>query len=512
MMERIRSEHLPKDERATNSRNSLWNEYRDKRERKAALGQFLTPTPVADLMASFFEQNRKDIDLLDAGAGKGALTEAFVRSQCARPVKPHRIAVTAYEIDEFLLNGLHTTLLRCGQECERVGVKFSFEIRNEDFVLSAAESIRGGLFVRKVSQFNAAIANPPYRKIQSNSSARANLRGAGIETSNIYAGFLALIIKLLCAGGELVAISPRSFCNGPYFKPFRSFVLENISLRRLHIFDSRSAAFREDHVLQENVIVHGIRGGTTPKTILISSSSGRAGDAVRERIVASHDVVSPSDREQFIHLPLASDEPRTILPVDVLPSSLTDLGLNVSTGRVVDFRARRYLRENPGETTVPLIYPCHFDNGFVTWPKTDSRKPNAIVDTRETRELLVPAGVYVLVKRFSAKEERRRVVASIYDAARFKALHVGFENHLNYFHISGSGMPMNVAKGLTAFLNSTAVDKYFRRFSGHTQVNATDLRSFRYPAREKLERFGNRLDDLEMPQQELDDLVRKDLF
>jgi adenine-specific DNA-methyltransferase len=511
-MERTRSVHLPKDVQARDSRDSLWKEHLDKRERKAALGQFFTPTPVADLMASFFEQNRKDIELLDAGAGKGALTEAFVRSQCTRSAKPKRIAVTAYEIDEFLLNALHTTLLRCGKECETAGIKFSFQIRNEDFVLSAAESIRGGLFVPQTSQFTAAIANPPYRKIQSDSSARAHLRTAGIETSNIYAGFLALIIKLLCVGGELVAISPRSFCNGPYFKPFRSFVLENITLRRLHVFESRSAAFKEDRVLQENLIVHGVRGGTTPKAILISNSSGRAGDAVRERMVASDDVVSPSDKEKFIHLPLADDETRTIPPVHTLPSSLTDLGLNVSTGRVVDFRARRYLRENPGETTVPLIYPCHFDNGFVKWPKADSRKPNAIVDTQNTRELLVPAGVYVLVKRFSAKEEPRRIVASIYDANRFKASHVGFENHLNYFHIAGSGMPMNMAKGLTAFLNSTAVDQYFRRFSGHTQVNATDLRSFRYPSREKLEQFGSRLGDLEMPQQELEDLVRKDLF
>ena len=40
------------------------------------------------------------------------------------------------------------------------------------------------------------------------------------------------------------------------------------------------------------------------------------------------------------------------------------------------------------------------------------------------------------------------------------------------------------------FLNSTAVDDYFRRFSGHTQVNATDLRLLRYPEIKELEQLG----------------------
>ena len=53
----------------------------------------------------------------------------------------------------------------------------------------------------------------------------------------------------------------------------------------------------------------------------------------------------------------------------------------------------------------------------------------------------------------------------------------GFENHLNYFHENGEGLPLDLAKGLAAFLNSDAVDQYFRIFSGHTQVNATDLRN-----------------------------------
>ena len=54
---------------------------------------------------------------------------------------------------------------------------------------------------------------------------------------------------------------------------------------------------------------------------------------------------------------------------------------------------------------------------------------------------------------------------------------------------------MNLAKGLSAFLNSSFVDSYFRQFSGHTQVNATDLRKLNYPPADALERLGGRIND-----------------
>ena len=99
---------------------------------------------------------------------------------------------------------------------------------------------------------------------------------------------------------------------------------------------------------------------------------------------------------------------------------------------------------------------------------------------------MVPGGTYVLCKRFSAKEEARRVVAALYEGGR-----VGFENHLNYFHFNGGGLPNRFAKGLAAFLNSEAVDQYFRIFSGHTQVNATDLRNLHFPTWEQIEALGD---------------------
>lgn len=48
------------------------------RNRQEELGQFLTAKPVAEFMASMFGPLPKTIRLLDAGAGSGALTAAFV--------------------------------------------------------------------------------------------------------------------------------------------------------------------------------------------------------------------------------------------------------------------------------------------------------------------------------------------------------------------------------------------------------------------------------------------------
>jgi adenine-specific DNA-methyltransferase len=57
------------------------------------------------------------------------------------------------------------------------------------------------------------------------------------------------------------------------------------------------------------------------------------------------------------------------------------------------------------------------------------------------------------------------------------------------------------------FLNSTAVDQYFRQFSGHTQVNATDLRGLHYPTLEQLEKVGRRMGGELPSQEEIDGIV-----
>jgi len=473
----------------------------------------MTPAPIAEFMASMFKRTSKPVRLLDAGAGVGSLTAAFIARACSAKRCPSSIEATRFELDPVMLANLRETMRPCADECERAGVDFAPHVVDRDFIEAGSELLDGGLFGgRGKPQFTAAILNPPYRKIHSASRERALLRCAGIETSNLYTAFVGLAIKLLEPGGELVAITPRSFCNGPYFRPFRQLLLGEMSLLQVHVFQTRNRAFSDDEVLQENVIFHAEKGAPRGK-VTLSTSEG-PGSRVDKRIVHHDMVVDPKDPNLFVHLAVSEEDAAVADRMRRVPCSLADLGIQVSTGRVVDFRARTYLRDEPTTGTVPLIYPTHFNGGFVAWPKEGGRKPNALSDEDATQDLMVPNETYVLTKRFTSKEERRRVVAVVYDPSRLPkgVEQVGIENHVNYYHVNGAGLPKGVAKGLAAYLNSTLVDQFFRQFNGHTQVNAVDLRSLRYPDRKSVAAIGKRIGKSFPGQERIDEIVEQVIF
>ncbi len=382
------------------------------RSRQEELGQFLTATPVADFMASMFGALPRTVRLLDAGAGAGSLTAAFVSRCCEKREGVRAIESTLYELDGEILDALAETMRECQQLCAGAGIRFTFTILSADFIQEMSVRLAGDLFGTLPPAFDAAIVNPPYRKISTDSAERRALRSVGVETSNLYTGFIALIQRLLVPGGQLVGITPRSFCNGPYFRPFREDFLSHLELRRLHVFESRQAAFRDDSVLQENIIFHAVKGRNQPHELTISSSSGEHGDDITETIFPFAEIVHRHDAEKFIHIPSTASHATAKATMDGLSSSLASLGVTVSTGRVVDFRLKDALRKEPERGTVPLLYPCHFNGGTIHWPKLEARKPNAILDNAETRTWLVPSGVYLLTKRFTSKEERRRLTAA----------------------------------------------------------------------------------------------------
>lgn len=462
-------------------------------DRKAEWGQFMTPDATADFMAGLFDEPTDIVRLLDAGAGVGSLTAAFARNFPAASV-----AVECWEADPVMCDHL-VPLLDAVASCAPTSFKFS--VRKEDFIEAAATE----LISRKLPRFTHAIQNPPYAKINSQSKHRQILRAVGVETVNLYSGFLALTILAMRKGGQIVAIIPRSFCNGPYFKSFRALLFRECSLRRIHVFESRNKVFKDDAVLQENVIVRLDRG-MPQSEVVVSSSAGLDFEGCPSRAFPFASIVKTGDADLFIHIPAPTDAAAPAFS-PLCAGTLKDVGVEVCTGPVVDFRMSDDTRREPETGTVPLLYAHHFKKGVLTWPDLAHRKPNAIRVSAASRRWLMPSGTYVLVKRFSSKEERRRITAYVLESADLPGDLIGIENHWNVLHTGKHGLDLELACGLAAFLNSTATDEVFRIFSGHTQVNAGDLRKMAFPTQETLRTLGKKAGKGPLSQQAVDALI-----
>lgn len=450
-------------------------------QKKAQFGQFFTPATIAHFMVGLFVAGKAtQCRLLDAGAGIGSLANAFLLRCLAGELAFTQVQVSAFELDEALHPELNATLATWIAQ-----LPLQYAVFGSDFIEQAVNLLQ----FNPGPGFTHAILNPPYKKINSHSDQRLLLRQAGIETVNLYSAFVALSLALLVPGGQMVAIIPRSFCNGPYYRPFRDFILERAAIRHMHLFASRNAAFRDDDVLQENIILMLERGGQQEDVVVTTSTDGSFSDLQTQRHTFER-IVLPDDAERFIHVPTALG-PSTIERASGICHALSDIGLKVSTGPVVDFRLKEHLRAMPEPGAVPLLYPIHFAAKGMTWPVVDGKKPNAICRNEQTEKWLYPNGCYCVVRRFSSKEEKRRIIASVLTPDLLNgAAMLGLENHLNVYHQNKCGLPEALAYGLAVFLNTSAVDENFRRSSGHTQVNATDLKNMKYPSRAVLMELG----------------------
>ncbi len=134
--------------------------------------------------------------------------------------------------------------------------------------------LAGDLFGTLLPAFDAAMANPPYRKISTDSAERIALRSVGFETSNLYTGFIALIQRLLVPGGQLVGITPRSFCNGSCFRPFREDFLR---------------------------LFHAVKGGNQPDQLTPPAAAGSTATArlyafLSSTVVVTRKAMSPTSK------------------------------------------------------------------------------------------------------------------------------------------------------------------------------------------------------------------------
>lgn len=438
-------------------------------------GQFFTAPDIATYMASLIEaRGLKTVRVLDPGAGTGTLGLSLAAELRRRGVR--NVDLVAVEVEKRALAEL-TSLL---SSASRSGL--STTVLDHD-VLDLGDPQLG----IAPQPFDVVIANPPYFKI-SPSDPRAG------GTPNVYTRFMEVASRLLKPGGELCFIIPRSFASGLYFKEFRRSFHRTMTLVRLHVFESRRDAFKGEGVLQENIIVHYRKAPPEPASMVTISTSQGAGDLSerREVRVRLRDVIDVSNPLALLAVPANAEDLDTLTSVRSWSSTLSDHGMAISTGPVVPFRATEFLCKQPnGHPTVPLLWMQHVKTELVSWPLGNAfRKPEHILALAERRHLLVANRTYVLLRRFSAKEEARRLTAAVLYSGQVPGSVIGLENHLNFIHRPGGELSFDEAAGMAALLNSSIVDRYFRMTNGNTQVNATDIRALPLPSLTALVRLG----------------------
>ncbi len=427
-------------------------------ERRQSFAQHLTPPETANLAVSLFSElcpGQLFVRCLDLGAGTGMLSIALYERYDG-----HIEQLDAVELDPVLATVY---------DAEMTSVGVPHELVLGDVLTETPEN-----------RYDRVILNPPYKKMAANDS-RQNILPC--HSANLYSAFIAVGLSRLAENGELVAIIPRSWMNGEYFAAFRHYALGGFSLDAMHVYGSRTEVFADTGVLQETMLVRFSKRQQA-KDIIVTHSVGK-GDAVKESKFAACDLIDPST---FVVRVAPEDDRR-------LAETVMSAGLCPSTGKVVDFRNReRIYSEKPKDSDVfPLIYAGNFANGKLEHPLSFGKPQWYRADNDASVRQLTEAGFYVVVKRFSAKEERRRVVA--YPLAIDEP--VGIENHLNFIH---AGKPRRVvplrsrllAQGLALWLNTTFIDLWFRGVSGSTQVNAADIKGMPCPCLETLESMGGK--------------------
>jgi len=469
-------------------------------------GQFLTPAPVARFMAQQLGPLRDGDRILDPGIGAGTLACAVIE-RVIQEGRPLEIWLDGYDTDKGMCQAASEAVGKAVATAAKHGITVHAHILNRDFVADNLRSIRGATLWdsepsgEHTTLYDHIIANPPYFKLNASDPRVKLVSGYVTGHTNIYTLFMSLGLSLLAPMGRACFIVPRSFCSGVYFTAFRRHFMAQAVPLALHLFESRQDTF--DAVLQENVVIAFRRrrpdeSSSGFATIAISSSNnGRDLQNPRKaRQAALCHFLSDQQGALFFRIPTGELDEQIIDAVDSWRGSLGRYELEVSTGPVVAFRANQFLMDSEaagrGEAA-PLLWLHNVRPGSVVWPVSEGDKPQAISVSAEAAALLLPTKTYVLVRRFSAKEEPRRLIAAPLLPDQISCAWLGLENHLNYIHRKNGQLKADEAVGLAALLNSAPIDRYVRIANGNTQINAAELRALPLPPLEVIEQIGRAL-------------------
>ncbi|MGV2847611.1 Eco57I restriction-modification methylase domain-containing protein [Limosilactobacillus fermentum] len=472
------------------------------RDEQKKIGQFTTPITVAEYMAERLIDNanleaNKTVRILDPGAGTGVLGLAVVEKLFSR--NPNcKIELVAYENEPMALRVLESNLSLAKSWSIELELDFSYVIRERNYILEKEEILEDSAFLFEYN-YDLVIANPPYKKL-SKDSLEANAMSFVVHGApNLYGLFWAKSAIELRPNATSAFIVPRSWMSGAYFERLRVFMFDQGSIVELHAFDNRNNVFGSTKVLQELVIV--VFQKKRVESVKIWSHGDIMNLEQSESIVVPRGLVVVGE-EQRVYLITNTVQLRLAKWADALPSTFLGSGLKMKTGLTVCFRNRDLIENEPSDNNVPIFYADDFDGHEIRL----KRESGQYLSKKRTGFLQDNVD-YIFVKRFSTKEESRRIQTAYYDSERFSSeKQISTDNKLNFVVAESS----NLLKGAFLVMSSTIFDEYYRLLSGNTQVNSTEINSMKFPDSHSLAALGERYNVselIQMSQERIDKIM-----
>jgi len=435
------------------------------RSRQKNKGQYITPNTISDYMASRYvtrlTNNGSKINILDPGAGTGVLGISAV-IKIFEKCPNIKINLVAYEIDVKAIYVLKKNLTLLDRWTEENNYQFEYKIRQRDYILEE-KSIMENNIGKYENYYDFIISNPPYKKIKKNDPYVDAIPFIVYGAPNKYSFFLTKSIIELKPNALMIYLIPRSWMSGNYFKLLRKFIFNCGSIVELHSFDNRNNQFGNTMVLQELVILVFKKGYSKKITYYnhdniekLNNSSSLSLDQKSIKLDDEYQIYTLTNKEQL----------DIINHFKYFNTRFKDLGLKMHTGTTVKFRNIEYLYDSSSKFNVPLFCRDNFQDHKVVLNDKNKQYISLLSHTLQKNE------DYIFVKRFSTKEEKRRINVAYYRSNLFNEYNlISTDNKINFVSCENK----DILKGAFLVLASTQFDKYYRALNGNTQVNSTEI-------------------------------------
>lgn len=428
-------------------------------EHKKNQGQYFTSLTTVKFMSSYYSPRKRHIRILDPGAGNGILGAAVAKHLVSHHLCSE-ITITFVENDKLIISLLKSTIKALRKFCDEEQVDCHIKLIKDNFIL---KEIKG--------RYDFVICNPPFKKIRKDSEESLAMSEFVHGQPNLYALFMTKGLNLLEKGGCYIYITPRSWTSGAYFQKVRETILSDLAIDKIHIFNSREKSFSDENVLQETMILFGRKTGQANE-IKISVSEDDTYNNLSEFEIDAQNIKGIG-KDKYLLIPGNVEEAILISEMNSMPETFESLGYIFKTGPVVEFRNADFIRENMTDScNIPMFRSMNIQNGRFIFPISAGKAQYISADAKN---LLLPNNDTVLIKRLSAKEEKKRIQSCVYykqGSTEFMSI----ENHVNYVaRTDGAPLERQEVEWIHDILSSEEYDIFFRIINGSTQVNASEL-------------------------------------